>query len=240
MVCESKRRGRESEKEKERGRSKEEHTRAREEERQSGAAGAVVRADGGEEGKREAREGGGMLRSRGNRLPSERAARSRLFLVPAQRPSRLPALALAQRPRRAAPVASPSVVFGRRAARPLALSRVVGTERTSPILLSLSLSRYPSCPRGKGSKDAFSFLPPSLPLVSSPDRLYRLADFSPPPSATARRVAGHQQSLLPVHTHTHTHTHLPRTRQGALFPQKTAPFFERLAAIPRRFHSNPP
>lgn len=76
------------------GRSKEEHTRIREEERQSGAeCGAVVRADGGEEGKREAREGGGMLRSRGNRLPSKRAARSPLFLV-RQRPSRLPALAL--------------------------------------------------------------------------------------------------------------------------------------------------
>lgn len=86
---------REKERVRQRGRSKEEHTRTREEERQSGAeCGAVVRADGGEEGKREAREGGGMLRSRGNRLPSERAASSPLLLVLPQRPSRLPALAL--------------------------------------------------------------------------------------------------------------------------------------------------
>lgn len=53
----------------------------------SGARSAV--ADGGEEGKREAREGRGMLRSRGNRLPSERA----LLSFSSYR-SGLPALAL--------------------------------------------------------------------------------------------------------------------------------------------------
>jgi len=102
-----------------------------------------VRADGGEEGKREAREGGGMLRSRGNRLPSERAARSPLLSFPSITFAAAPAgsLSLLYHSGHAVPVASLSVVFECHAA-----SRSIARAPRGPSdsFFSLSLSLFSS------------------------------------------------------------------------------------------------
>lgn len=147
-----------------------------------------------------------MLRSRGNRLPSERAARSRLFLVPAQRPSRLPALALAQRPRRAAPRLSPlPLSYSAAASRSIARCRH-REDLSDSFSLSLSLVIPRSARKRIGLETCFlSSLPPSRILARS-----SLSSCGFLSSAfrdrAARRVAGHQQSLLPVNTLTHTRT----------------------------------
>lgn len=128
-----------------------------------------------------------MLRSRGNRLPSERLVLSLSFC-------RACCLSLSRTP-------SVSPLSPRRLAR-------LSAPRTSPIhplTLSLppSLSQAPSSFRVREKKirqdeqTRFPFFPLS---GSSLDRLYRPVD-----SPSARSVAGCRRSPLPVHPHTHTH-----------------------------------
>lgn len=192
--------------------------RTREEVRQSGAeCGAVVRADGGEEGKREAREGGEVCCAAVGtdcRASEQLALLSFSFYRSGRRACRLSLY----RSGRAAPVASPSVVC-----RPLALSPA--PERTSPILLLPSLSHSSSSlasARKRTGLGRVSF-PPSLPPSRAYPRpiVFIVLWISPPPSATAL-CAGRQQSPLPVHTHTYIHTPYPPRR---IVPAENRAFF---------------
>lgn len=172
-----------------------------------------------------------MLRSRGNRLPSERAARCLALLsFSFYRGGRRACRLSLYRSGRAAPVASPSVVFGR--PRGLSFYRAPLVPRGPPILL-LSLLVIP---RVREEKDRVrTRFPSSLSLSLG----HILARSSLSSCGFLLRLPRPRVPLVVVGNRRYrcTRTH---TRRGALFPQRTAPFFERPAAIPRRFHSDPP
>lgn len=184
----------------------------------------MVRADDGEEGKREAREGRGMLRSRGNRLPSERAVRL-------SSPSHSTAAARWLSLRRAAPLASPSLVFG------LSLSRAPSTPRgplrffSSPSPrppLSLSLSSSLARKRIGLRRRFLSFpppLPPTLSGISSPDRLYRPVDFSSAFRDRASRWSSAIAATRHTYTYAHTHTHRHHIQARRIVPAENRAFF---------------
>ena len=177
-----------------------------------------------------------MLRSRGNRLPSERAARSPLLSFPSITFAAAPAGSLSLSLSRsyiiaATPCLSPLSLLYLSATRPLALSRA--HREDLPILSSLSLSLsllvIPCVRKDFRIKLGFAF--PFFPGIltgsqASPDRLYHPVDFS---SAFRDRALVVGDCCLPMHTHIPilAHAHPYRGTQGALFPRRTAPFFER-------------
>lgn len=175
---------------------------------------------GGEEGKREAREGGGMLRSRGNRLPSERAALSISLHRPGRACCRL-SLSLSLSFYRIVRIGlSFSVSFCRLLHTPPTCSSV---RHRGP--LSGSSPLFVVREEGNHTGRAFSFFP-WHPL----DRLYRL-----------QILLHHDHHLLllllflsipvsslpvhPVHIPAHIYTHTQITPARTLFPRRTAPFF---------------
>lgn len=167
---------------------------------------------GGEEGKREAREGGGMLRSRGNRLPSERAALS----ISLHHPGRACRLSFSFY--RTVRQSLFLCLFLSPPAYPAGPARLSGIEDLSLILLLFS-----SFARKGIVGRAFSFSP-WHPL----DRLYRLVDSPPPPPSPSfpdpRRCSSAivaTGTLIYIYTHTQVRTRDRRT----LFPRRTAPFF---------------
>lgn len=161
-----------------------------------------------------------MLRSRGNRLPSERAE----LAASLSSPSRSIAAA-------AAPAGSRSIVAAAPRLSPLPLSY----SAAAPASRSIARRRYREdlrfffsllvIPRVREEEDRVrTRFPSSLSLshslsdISSPDRLYRPVDFS---SVFRDRASRWSSSAIARYRCTRTHT-----RRGALFPQRTAPFFE--------------
>jgi len=179
-----------------------------------------------------------MLRSRGNRLPSERAARSPLLSFPSITFAAAPAgslslslsLSLLYHSGHAVPVASLSVVFECHAAsRSIARAPRGPSDSFFSLSLSLSLLVIPCVRKDFRIKLGFAF--PFFPGIltgsqASPDRLYHPVDFS---SAFRDRALVVGDCCLPMHTHIPilAHAHPYRGTQGALFPRRTAPFFER-------------
>lgn len=182
-----------------------------------------------------------MLRSRGNRLPSERAQLALLSFSFSRSGRRACRLSL-YRGGRAAPRLSPLPLSYSAATRPLALSRAVSAHREDfsdpsslpplpplPSLLSSPLvSSALASARKRIGLGCVSLPPPPPPspsrAISSPDRLYRPVDFS---SAFRDRASRWSSAIAATGAHAYVHTYTRRTRRGALFPRRTAPFFER-------------
>lgn len=167
-----------------------------------------------------------MLRSRGNRLPSERAELAASLSSPSRsivggrRACRQSRSIVA-----AAPRLSPlPLSYSAAAPASRSIARAVGTERT-PDSSSLSSSSLASARKRIGLERGSLLLSLSSSDISSPDRLYRPVDFS----SVFRDRASRWSSSSAIARYRCTRTH---TRRGALFPRRTAPFFERLAAIP--------
>lgn len=144
-----------------------------------------------------------MLRSRGNRLPSERTALSFSFY----RAGRACRLALSHR-------LHPSVSFSLTPPPPPPPSRrpaLVKHQGPPPILSSF---RRPREERNRRTERVFL-----LPSASSPDRLYRPA-WMRPFSCSAPSAAPAIAPPLPVRAHIH-----PRPAPRALFPAEDRAFF---------------
>lgn len=198
---------REKERVRQRGRSKEEHTRSGPEKRNDKAARSAARWFGltavkkGKE-RREKVEVCCAAVGTDCRASEQLALLSFSFYRSGRRACRLSLY----RSGRAAPVASPSVVF--------TLSLYRAPERTSPILLlpSLSLSHSSSSlasARKRTGLGRVSFppsLPPSLSGISSPDRLYRPVDFS---SAFRDRASRWSSAIAATGAHAYVHIHTP-------------------------------
>lgn len=169
---------------------------------------------GGEEGKREAREGGGMLRSRGNRLPSERAPRF---------PSRFIILA--------APAASLFLSLSRSIVSSLFLRLFLSPPAYPADLLGAVRHRGPLSDSSplfvvckEGNRRTSVFL---LPLASSRSSLSRLVDSPPlPPSPSLPDPRRCWPAIVatgaPVHTHTHTNMY---SRPAHIVPAENRAFF---------------
>lgn len=181
---------------------KEEHTRTREE--RNGPA-------RGEEGKREAREGGGMLRSRGNRLPRERVS------LPLSSLSSPHHLVVSRRPR-----LPPLVLSHRRPRNPLSPPVAVVEDLSSRFLL---LRVSPA--RGRGSPEQERF--PSF--ISSILVVFIVLWISTPPSNIVRCSSVIAATGVRAHKRAHIRAKAHCSRgEPRLFS----------TAIPRRFHSDPP
>lgn len=194
-----------------------------------------------------------MLRSRGNRLPSERAQLALLSFSFSRSGRRACRLSL-YRGGRAAPVSSPSVVFGRHAAS-RSIARRLGTERTSPILplpplpplpplLSSSLlSSRLVIPRVREEKDRARMRFPSSSSPSLSGDILAGSSLSScgfllrlPRPRVALVVSDRRYRCTRIRTYIHT-PYPPRR----IVPAENRAFFRACpAAIPRRFHSDPP
>lgn len=164
-----------------------------------------------------------------------RASEHSSLSSPSPSPSRLPALALSWRPRRACRLSLCRI----RPPRGLSLYRAPSRHRedfsdpSSPSSPSSPFSPFLSSrlviPRVREEKDRArmrfpSSSSPSLSGDSSPDRLYRPVDFS---SAFRDRASRWSSAIAATGAHAFVHTYTRRTRRGALFPRRTTPFFER-------------
>lgn len=175
-----------------------------------------------------------MLRSRGNRLPSERAARCLALLsFSFYRGGRRACRLSLYRSGRAAPVASPSVVFGR--PRGLSFYRAPLVPRGPPILLlslSLSSSSLASARKRIGLERDSLLLSLSLSDISSPDRLYRPVDFSSVFRDRASRWSSSAIAATGAHAHIRAEAHCSR-REPRLFSNARPRFLADFIPIPR-------
>lgn len=157
-----------------------------------------------------------MLRSRGNRLPSERAARclvllSFSFYRGGRRACRGSRSIVA-----AAPRLSPlplSYSAGRAASRSIARRRYREDPR---FFFSLSLSLL-VIPRVREEKDRVRTRFPSLSRTYPRPIVFIVLWISPPSSVTARRAGRRRQSPLPVHTHTYAPRRIVPAENRAFF-----------------------
>lgn len=171
-----------------------------------------------------------MLRSRGNRLPSERAE----LAASLSSPSRSIAAA-------AAPAGSRSIVA---AAAPRLSPLPLSYSAAAPASRSIARRRYREdprfffsllvIPRVREEEDRVrTRFPSSLSRTYPRPIVFIVLWISPPSSATARRAGRRRQSpATGAHAHIRAEAHCSR-REPRLFSK-------RLAAIPRRFHSDPP
>lgn len=227
---------RETDGERKRERNRKRSTRGSEEERRPAWSAAGTRTVGGEEGKREAREGGGMLRSRGNRLPSVR------FVPSLSRFCRVGCacrLSLSRTP----PVSHRSLLSPIRSSIGIEDLSDSSSHPSPPLSLSLShsLSRSIVIPRGRessGRADAFSLLPSLgiLPRSSLSSRgfllllLFLLLPRDPSPIV----ATGARTRTTHVCTHMYVHTDaLFSRREPRLFSNARPRFLADFIPIPR-------
>lgn len=158
-----------------------------------------------------------MLRSRGNRLPSERAARCLALLSFSFYRGGRRACRGSRSIAAAAPRLSPlplSYSAGRAASRSIARRRYREDPRFF-FSLSLSSSSLASARKRIGLERGSLLL--SLSRTYPRPIVFIVLWISPPSSATARRAGRRRQSPLPVHTHTYAPRRIVPAENRAFF-----------------------